>query len=240
MTDLDRDEQLFVSTLHDRPSSPGPDLAGIAARACAEGARIRRRRRAGAGLAGAACAGLVLGGVFLLPGLGADPTATEPGSLAGPAPEPTAEPTADPGCPEGAGLRPPPPGVDPSADRDRPHALQPPPVRPVCQDTYPNPGPQDLAFTIAVPEGWTCDDPGDHKFGCRSSTGALLSVIQRPADDHDRWATDPDKGGPGTGVLVSAPHGGVFVSLQPNPGASTADAEQIAEALTWNDGTPVF
>lgn len=111
--------------------------------------------------------------------------------------------------------------------------------RQLVVDYHEQPVPQDLAFTIEVPAGWECDVPGDEKFGCSKASGALVTVIQREADDHEEWATSPDKGGPGTGVRVSEVHGDHFVSIQPTT-ATESELDELAAALTWDDGTPVF
>lgn len=95
----------------------------------------------------------------------------------------------------------------------------------------------EVVFTIDAPEGWECSQPGDEKAGCAHGD-ALVSVIQRDAATHDDWATSPDKGGPGTGVLVSEVYGDHFVSIQ-GSNATADQVHEIADALTWQDGTPV-
>lgn len=96
----------------------------------------------------------------------------------------------------------------------------------------------EVLFTIDELDGWQCSPPDFDKIGC-TTDDAGVSVIQRPATDHDEWTNSTDKGGPGTGVLVSGVYHGYFVSIQPS-GATADQVQEIADALSWQDSTPVF
>lgn len=99
----------------------------------------------------------------------------------------------------------------------------------------------DSPVVVTAPAGWNCGTYADEKFPCTKDDRVFLSVNLRPAAERDLWASDPDKGGAGSGVLVSDAHGEWFVSIQSGEGATRDDQLQLAAALTWaDDGSPVF
>lgn len=190
------------AALRDRMSSEHVDLIDLADRSVAAGTRLRRRRRLGAtlvvggGLAAAGVSAVVLVNALAGPQQAVD----SPGFASAPpadAESPADSPEAVPPCSPVAHM----PG-DPTGD-----------LQPVaCEDGEPQAVvPQRLPVSLDLP-GWTCGVAADDKTPCSGPDGGLVTLVVRPASDHDAWISDPDKRG--SAVWVSPLHDNYFVSVQ--------------------------
>lgn len=201
----DHDPTPFGDALRERVRDERPDLDRLVDVSTRTGTRIRRRRQAGATLAGAAAvAAIAVGGQQLLgdegttsrgPGFATAPTTSAPVVPA----ETTVDPTTD--------LTP----IDPSE----------PVVAP--------PG-SGAPFTVTA-DGWTCSEPVDEKFDCTRGTEAVY-LVWRDAVGHQKYLSGPDALGPE--AYVSDVHGGVFVTIEPGPGTSAESAGEVGSSLVFD------
>jgi hypothetical protein len=200
----------LATALHDRVDDEWTDLDELVRVATRAGTRIRRRRQAGVALAAAGAVAAVAVGVAMIGGSG----------------DPSGASRHDPGFATN-----PPSSQSSPADQTRADQLE-----RLTQEAEARVRAarmlKDAPVYVASPD-WRCDAPADEKFTC-TQDGATVSVVWRSADT---WADyqDPDKADvlPHVHTFVSEVHGDLFATVQPAPGTTQAQVDEVGQALIW-------
>ncbi|CAI9406325.1 hypothetical protein [Nocardioides sp. T2.26MG-1] len=196
----------LATALHDRVDDEWTDLDELVRVSTRAGTRIRRRRRAGVALAAAGAVAAVAVGVAMIGGSG----------------DPTGASRHDPGL-----------ATDPSSAQST-----------RTDEQLQRPAQEARAHARALrmlergpvyvdSADWRCDKPLDEKFSCSQGAASVI-VNWRSADT---WADyqDPDKADvlPHVHTFVSEVHGEFFATVQPAPGSTQAQVDQVGAALIW-------
>lgn len=259
MTDDPRDDGLST-LLRDRVAGERTDLDVLVRAATTQGTRIRRHRRAAVAV-GAAAGVVAVAGLGAAVAGGSTTNAEDAGFAAGPsstAPSPVALPDVGSRIhlPSGAVAT----VLDPTLraggavlvpdDDPRPVLLLQTPKSPSPTDrayverTYPgvrlvahvvHPGHlRDTPPVALNAAGWSCEwYVEDDKGACTGPDGDVLSVVWRPAAEHDSFVSKTTS--EGDDYFITAVHGPLFASVQPGAGVSQRELDQVGRSLTWVD-----
>lgn len=239
----DTEETRFGTALREHADRTTIDLDRLATGAVRTGTRIRRRRRAGIGIAGLAAAAVITTPLAISQwggDSGVDDTSDGVDVASGTSPAPNAELNEEEQVVALLDRI----GIVAAVDRvnrvvapssssisvDQRRELEeglPPGWRVELRDPVSREQVVD-EVPVEIPEGWTCEwFLADDKGTCESDTGLLTAVVFRPESDYAKYEGGYDD------YAVSELHHGYFMTIQPVPPMTKADAHDLAEAMEW-------